>query len=542
MKEPLEAPFELALSLLANSGKDERKKISACDHKGRRKAWVQPLTLFQDVHLRTPFGLLSLIHTVTEVNKLDIQLLKSLTDTLFSCLANLLLDQTSSEGTEDLVENVVLGPTDRKVELVHLGLDLLDGEHVLGPTTLGRRSRLQVDGHAEPVTAEEDVGGACVLDLGKPALLVKVELDVAHVRLDLCERDLEAVGVYVSHLGVLRHFEVVTSVDLEDVGHQVLALHREVLDHEVDHLVGVLDTGDGDVSDVLEQLRKDRVADVRPEVGLELGVALRVQEEVLGKALPVLAELLVQGVLAHTSEEGLDLLEQTVLVRHILALVTAFGSDKELLAGLGELTSLRVGLILHDEAGLLEHATDVGVEALEPVLELGVVLGVGVDLVERIKHGLGATAVGETLDKATERALGGSDVTFATDPTGVLLDLTVDVGGVTLVLLERGEEVLHRVLVVAVTLAFDDDLLEAEDELVTTLLGELFLDVVLGLVEMLLGEILVLLRDLVLQLLKLVASDIGDASLVLLCREVGVSGVDNVVGVTCTSQIGNTTR
>ncbi len=67
--------------------------------------------------------------------------------------------------------------------------------------------------------------------------------------------------------------------------------------------------------------------------------------------------------------------------------------------------------------------------------------------------------------------------------------------------------------------------------MVATLLGEFLLEVVGGLVLVLLGEVLVLLGDLVREELCLLLGDLGDGRLVLLLAGVGVDGVGDVLGV-----------
>jgi hypothetical protein len=58
---------------------------------------------------------------------------------------------------------------------------------------------------------------------------------------------------------------------------------------------------------------------------------------------------------------------------------------------------LRVGLVLKDVTLLLEDSADVGINALEPVLELRVAVGIRVDLVNGINQIVGGRAIGETL-------------------------------------------------------------------------------------------------------------------------------------------------
>ncbi len=478
------------------------------------------------------------LNAVTELDELTVKVLETVTDTLLSSPGDLLLDDTGSKGTEDLDEGVVLAVADSELELVDLGNHLLDGEDVAALLASRGVLGLEVDGDGQALTTEEDVGSTALVELGETKLLLEEEVDIAHVGLDLVERELERVLVTVTKLVKLRELEVVSDVHLDLRGQHVEQIDGKVLDDQVDLLVGVLDTGKGHETDVAEQLWKDRVTDVAPEVGLEGQVALRVEEEVLGDLGDVVTELAVERVAVHRLGKVRDLPEESILVGDVLALRSAIGGNEELLAGLGELTSLRVGIVLHDVTGLLETLADVGVEATEPVLELGVVVGIGVELVNGINDGLSGSTVGEALDKTTESGLGSGNVALGTNVLGAVGGLVGDVGGVALVLLEEVEEVVHSILVVLVTLALNYDLLEAVIELVATLLRELLLQVVGSLVLVLLGEILVLLGDLVREQLSLLLSDVGDSSLVLLLAGVGVDSVGDVLGVGGTLLLG----
>jgi hypothetical protein len=83
-------------------------------------------------------------------------------------------------------------------------------------------------------------------------------------------------------------------LDGDDVREQVAALEGEVLDDEIERVVGVLDARDGDISDLLNESRHNDAADVVPEFGLELERTLRVEEKVLSESSPVVAEALVE--------------------------------------------------------------------------------------------------------------------------------------------------------------------------------------------------------------------------------------------------------
>jgi hypothetical protein len=83
-------------------------------------------------------------------------------------------------------------------------------------------------------------------------------------------------------------------LDSDDVREQVAALEGEVLDDEVERVIGVLDTRDGNISDLLNESRHNDATDVVPELGLELERTLGVEEKVLSETSPVVAKALVE--------------------------------------------------------------------------------------------------------------------------------------------------------------------------------------------------------------------------------------------------------
>ena len=76
----------------------------------------------------------------------------------------------------------------------------------------------------------------------------------------------------------------------DHVGEEVPPGEGEVLDDQVERLVRVLDARDGDVSDLVDNARQDNLADVQPELRLELETTLAIEEKVLRQACPVLAK------------------------------------------------------------------------------------------------------------------------------------------------------------------------------------------------------------------------------------------------------------
>ena len=107
-------------------------------------------------------------------------------------------------------------------------------------------------------------------------------------------------------------------------------------------------------TNLLHERRKDDLANVEPEVRLELERALRVEEQVAGKTRKVVAEALVDRVIAHSLEPVADGAEETVEVRLVLVVVEAA-------ARLADLTTLVVAPVLENEAGYEEYVAGIRV-------------------------------------------------------------------------------------------------------------------------------------------------------------------------------------
>ena len=76
----------------------------------------------------------------------------------------------------------------------------------------------------------------------------------------------------------------------DKVGEEVASGERKVLDDEIERLIGVLDTRDGYVANLIDDTREDNLANVQPKLGLELETAFAVEEQVPRETRPVLAE------------------------------------------------------------------------------------------------------------------------------------------------------------------------------------------------------------------------------------------------------------
>lgn len=142
----------------------------------------------------------------------------------------MLLDETGGERLEGLVEEVVLALeegnsrmsvkkvrnwmlherwthiTDGELERIKLNIDVLDVEDARAVLGIGRD---ELNGDSQALSAEEDISKTRVLDLGEAVLLVEVESHIAHVGLDLRERESEVVVVLVGDGLVWRELEEV---------------------------------------------------------------------------------------------------------------------------------------------------------------------------------------------------------------------------------------------------------------------------------------------------------------------------------------------
>lgn len=93
---------------------------------------------------------------------------------------------------------------------------------------------------------------------------------------------------------VRRELGEVVRLKLDNVGEEVAALQGEVLNDEVQRIVTVLDTGNRDVADLLDEGGEDDFTDVTPELGLEFERTFAVEEEVACEAGPVFTKLFVK--------------------------------------------------------------------------------------------------------------------------------------------------------------------------------------------------------------------------------------------------------
>ncbi|KAI6767974.1 hypothetical protein HG530_005983 [Fusarium avenaceum] len=439
--------------------------------------------------------------TISLLLDLEEQLIKLVALILNSLLNSLLqrrADNLQHERLEDREEKLVVGLLHLNLKLGKVNIDLLNLEVVLTILLVGSR-HLHLE--REAVAREDDVSNTSV-------------------HLDTGNLDLHGLVALVGNL-LAAPAEVVLAGDLENVRSEVVTLKNKVLNDGIELRIGVLNSRDGDVSNVLEGSRKDDIPQVLEQMRLEDRLTILVVAKILEQLLERLGKGMVLSVLIELVGKELDLIDDTVGVASVLV-------TEEVSALVVQLIPLASGLILKDVTLLKEASADVRVHGLEPVLELAVVISIAVDLADSLPEVLGGGTIGETLNDGAEVTLGGVETT-----AGILSSLgrsLANSAGVTAVGLGQAEESLNGFGVILVLLALKNHLLETPDGLLLALLGHLLVEVVASLVAVL----LVLLKDALLGLginlvVKLVLGSLNSS--VLASLRIGLtSGVTGLIG------------
>ncbi|KNB10096.1 hypothetical protein FOXG_20303 [Fusarium oxysporum f. sp. lycopersici 4287] len=362
---------------------------------------------------------------------------------------------------------------DLDLELVEVNIDLLNLEVVLAILLVGGR-HLHLEGEA--ITREDDVSNTSVGDRRETLLALDVEAHITKIHLDASNLDLDGLMALVGDL-LAAPSEVVLAGNLEDVGGKVVTLKDQVLDDSIDLGVGVLNSRNWDVGNVLKGGRDNDIPQVLKQMRLEDRLAILVVAKVLEQLLERLGKSMVLRVLVELVGKELDLIDNTVGV-------TAVFVAEEVSSLVVELIPLTSGLILEDVTLLKEASADVRVHSLEPVLELTVVISVAVNLADGLPKILSGGAVGESLNDSAEVTLGGSKAT--TCVLGSIGRALAKSAAVAAVSLSQAQKSLNGLRVVLVLLALQNHLLETPDGLVLTLLRHLLIEVVAGLATVLL--------------------------------------------------------
>jgi hypothetical protein len=183
----------------------------------------------------------------------------------------------------------VLGVSDREGQGVDGGVDRVDSDQRVSLPL----DRLELDINRHTLAGEDNIGDTVVLELGPSSLSSERESDISDIGLDLRHGQSELVVVSVHRLVELvvgRELERVVALDSDNIGEEVGSGKDEVLDDQINVGVGELGSGDGNVTNLLDEGWEEYVSDVVPQVRLEGEVTLRVEEQVLGESLYVITQ------------------------------------------------------------------------------------------------------------------------------------------------------------------------------------------------------------------------------------------------------------
>ena len=233
--------------------------------------------------------LLGIIDSVSDLDELVIEMTDSGSDSIVDSSLDSLLDGAGSERLDKLVEQVVFRVSDSEGQGVDGGVDRVDSDQ--GISLLLNRFELDIDRHT--LASKNNIGDTVVLELGPSSLSSERESDISDVGLDLRHGQSELVVVSVHRLVELvvwRELERVVALDSDNIGEEIGSGKDEVLDDQINVVVGELGSRDGNVSNLLDKGWEEYVSDVVPQVRLEGKVTLRVEEQVLGESLYVIAQ------------------------------------------------------------------------------------------------------------------------------------------------------------------------------------------------------------------------------------------------------------
>ena len=143
---------------------------------------------------------------------------------------------------------------------------------------ISRKQELGRSTYRQTLAAKEDVGHTRVLHLRQASLFVIIERDVPHISLDLFQSDRNSVSVIIGNGVIWGKLEEVVRLALNNAREEIAALQSEILNDEIKRFVRVLDAGNGNISNLLDQSGKDDFTNVFPEFGLEFERTLAIEE------------------------------------------------------------------------------------------------------------------------------------------------------------------------------------------------------------------------------------------------------------------------
>ena len=108
----------------------------------------------------------------------------------------------------------------------------------------------EVDNSCEARPSNDDIGHSRVHHLWEACLLVEEEGDVAHVCLNLSERERKLMVMLIRNSAVWAELEVVMSDQGDNVREKIATLEGKILENEVQRIVGIFDTWNWKVPDL----------------------------------------------------------------------------------------------------------------------------------------------------------------------------------------------------------------------------------------------------------------------------------------------------
>lgn len=288
--------------------------------------------------------LLGFIDPVSDLDKLLIKVTKSGVHGILHSGSDSPLNKACGCRLDKLVEQVMLGVPDGELESINVDVNEVGLEDSV-PTVL---DRLKLDVNRDTLPSENNIGKTVVRKLGPSALTPKGKGNIPDVGLDLTETQSELVVLVVHRLvqlGVRAEREGVERLNMDKVREEVRTGKDQVLNNQIDAVVGVFSAGDGDIADLLEKHREQDLSNIVPKLGLESKVTFMVEEQVLAKSLDVVTKSDVERVLTKGSEPNLELIEKKLLVGLVLIL-------EESSARLSKLPGLTVRVLVEDVTGL----------------------------------------------------------------------------------------------------------------------------------------------------------------------------------------------
>ena len=215
---------------------------------------------------------------------------------------------------------------DLVVRFFHLDVDVLDVDVNLGdlekvlPVT--RSSRLSSDLETKTLATHEEIADTSILNGREALLAIHVESDITNVHLHTRHSQLDLVLVLVRNL-FPAPAPIVVRGEFENVGSEVVAFNHEILNHDVDGGIGVLDARDRDIPDVDQELGNDHLGQVLDEMRLESWLAIFIVAQVMEQLLHGIAECLVQWV-------GIELVtDEFDFVKDMVGVAAVFVSEEK---------------------------------------------------------------------------------------------------------------------------------------------------------------------------------------------------------------------